>query len=219
MNRPMVAGLALLVASCGSDAGPTISADYQRFRDQGTACGAARPEPAELMAFAAPEELGITGAVTAVLHTSCGDVTIELRPDLAPVTVNSFVFLAEQGYFDGTVSHRILDGFVVQLGDPTATGTGSPGYRLPDELPPSDFTYDAGVVAMANGGANTGGSQFFIALADTGLAPDFTVFGFVTAGFDTLERIAALPVAASPLTGEPSVPLQTLYLESVTITR
>jgi len=211
--------VALLLVACGSDSGTTISPEYQRFRDQGTACGAPRPEPAQLLTFAAPQELGITGAVTATLHTSCGDITIELRPGLAPVTVNSFVFLAEQGYFDGTVSHRVLAGFVVQWGDPTATGTGSPGYRIPDELPPDDFVYEAGVVAMANGGANTGGSQFFIALDDTGLDPDFTVFGFVTAGFDTLERIAAIPVGASPITGEPSVPLQTLYLEGITVTR
>lgn len=219
MKLVRVTVVALLLIACGSDSAPTISADYQRFRDQGTACGAQRPEPAQLLAFAAPEELGITGAVTAVLHTSCGDVTIELRPDLAPVTVNSFVFLAEQGFFDGTVSHRVLANFVVQWGDPTATGTGSPGYRIPDELPGADFVYVAGVVAMANGGANTGGSQFFITLDDTGLDPDFTVFGFVTSGFDTLERIAAIPVGANPLTGEPSLPLQTLYLEGITVTR
>ncbi len=171
------------------------------------------------MTFAGPDDLGITGPVTAVLHTSCGDVTIELVPDVAPATVNSFVYLAEQGYFDGTVSHRIFAGFVVQMGDPTATGRGSPGYRIVDELPAPDFTYVTGVVAMANGGPNSGGSQFFIMLGDSSLPPDYTVFGFVVDGLDVLDRIATVPVAANPNTFEPSYPRETLYLESVTIER
>ncbi|HEX5631155.1 MAG TPA: peptidylprolyl isomerase, partial [Acidimicrobiia bacterium] len=208
-----------VLAACGGDAAPALSPAYQRFRDQPTACGAEQPEPARALSFAAPDELGLSGSLTATIHTSCGDITIELRPDLAPVTVNSFVFLAEQGYFDGTVSHRILSGFVVQLGDPTATGTGSPGYRIPDELPGTGFVYETGVVAMANGGPDTGGSQFFIALDRIGLDPNFTVFGFVTAGADTLDRIAAIPVAVNSSTGEPSLPLQTLYVESVSIDR
>lgn len=216
---PALAVTALLVSSCGSDTAPAVSPAYQRFRDQPTACGAEQPEPARALSFAAPDEIGVAAPLTATLHTSCGDITIELRPDLAPVTVNSFVFLAEGGYFDGTVSHRILSGFVVQLGDPTATGTGSPGYRLPDELPGSGFVYEAGVVAMANGGPNTGGSQFFIAFDELGLDPDFTVFGFVTSGADTLNRIAAIPVGVNAATGEPSLPLHTLYVERVSIDR
>lgn len=210
---------ALLLIACGPDAAPSLSPAYDRFREQETACGATPPEPARAMSFTAPDPLGLTPPVTATLHTSCGDVTIELRPDLAPVTVNSFVFLAEQGYFDGTVSHRIATGFVVQMGDPTATGTGSPGYRIPDELPDAGFRYRAGVVAMANGGPNTGGSQFFIVFDDITLAPEYTVFGFVTGGDDTLDRIAAIPVGVNPATGEPSLPLQTLYVEAVSIER
>jgi peptidylprolyl isomerase len=219
MRTRVPAALALLLIACGSDPAPSLSPAYERFREQPTACGATPPEPARALAFAAPDQLDLTTPVTATLHTSCGDVTIELRPDLAPVTVNSFVFLAEQGYFDGTVSHRIAARFVVQLGDPTATGTGFPGYRIPDELPPAGFSYEAGVVAMANGGPNTGGSQFFIVFDDIGLAPDYTVFGFVTGGADTLDRIAAIPVAVNPATGEPSLPLQTLYIEAVSIDR
>lgn len=217
--RRLALALALVLTACAGDTAPALSPAYQRFREQPTACGAQQPDPARQLTFTSPDDLGVTQPLTATLHTSCGDITLELRPDLAPVTVNSFVFLAEQGYFDGTVSHRILAGFVVQLGDPTATGTGFPGYRIPDELPPVGFVYEAGVVAMANGGPNTGGSQFFIALDRIGLAPDFTVFGFVTSGADTLDRIAALPVAIHSATGEPSVPLHSLYIESVSIDR
>jgi cyclophilin family peptidyl-prolyl cis-trans isomerase len=210
----------LLVVACGGSGGsPVASTEYERFRSQTTACGAAAPAAARELSYTAADELGITGAAVATVHTSCGDIVIELHADTAPVTVNSFAFLAEQGYFDGTVSHRIVPGFVVQLGDPTATGTGFPGYRIPDELPPADFTYTTGVVAMANGGPNTGGSQFFIVFDDIVLDPDYTVFGQVLAGLDVLQRIAAIPVAVNPRTLEPSLPLETLYIESVTIDR
>ena len=155
----------------------------------------------------------------ATLHTSCGDLVIELLPEVAPATVNSFVFLAEQGYFDGTVSHRIAPGFVVQLGDPTGSGRGGPGYRIPDELPGGDFEDTTGIVAMANGGPDTGGSQFFVVFDDISLDPDYTVFGVVSSGRDVLTRIASIPVGTNPNTFEPSLPLQTLYIESVTIQR
>lgn len=221
LRRFSIAALAgwLLVAACGGDDATTAATEYERFRAQTTACGAAQPAATPTLSFAAPEDLAITGSVTAILETSCGAIVIELRPDLAPATVNSFVFLAEQGYFDGTVSHRIVPGFVVQLGDPTATGTGFPGYRIPDELPAVDFAYTTGVVAMANGGPDTGGSQFFIVFDDILLDPDYTVFGFVTAGLNVLERIAAIPVGVNPRTLEPSLPLETLYLGSVVINR
>ncbi len=208
--------LLLLVGACGGD-GATAATEYERFRTQGTACGGTRPEAAATMSFAAPGDGGVSSNARATLHTSCGDIVIELRHDLAPATVNSFVFLAAQGYFDGTVSHRIVPGFVVQLGDPTATGRGGPGYQIPDEFPPTDFAYTAGVVAMANGGAGTGGSQFFIAFNDIALDPDYSVFGYVIAGTEVLERIAEIPVTTNPATLEPSLPLQTMYLESITI--
>ncbi|MBN2112962.1 MAG: peptidylprolyl isomerase [Acidimicrobiia bacterium] len=160
----------------------------------------------------------MTGPVRVVLHTSCGAITLELDPALAPETVNSFVFLARQGYFDGTVSHRVLPGFVFQAGDPTASGTGSPGYRLPDEFPPDGFAYTKGVLAMANTGApESGGSQFFIALDDIDLPPAYTVFGRVIEGFETLDQIAALPLGPNPGDPAPSRPLETVYLERVEV--
>ncbi len=218
--RRLIAVL-LLLASCGDDdsAGGITDPAYARFREQATACGAEAPASAQEMSFAMPEELGITGDVSVTLHTSCGDVVIELLPEVAPATVNSFVFLAEQGYFDGTVSHRIAPGFVVQFGDPTGSGRGGPGYRVVDELPGGDFEYTTGIVAMANGGPNTGGSQFFIVFDDISLDPNYTVFGFVSSGLDVLVRIASVPVGTNPNTFEPSLPLQTLYIDSVTIQR
>jgi len=218
--------LLLLIGSCGDDdgggggSGATIAtADYLAFRDQAVACNGDAPDPAREMSFTQPDDLDLGETITATLTTSCGDITIELLTDVAPATVNSFVFLAEHGYFDGTVSHRVYPGFVVQMGDPTATGGGGPGYRIPDELPTGDFTYLAGIVAMANSGANTGGSQFFIMLADVPLPLNYSVFGFVTSGFEVLERIGDIPIGADPGTGELSYPLETLYLETVTIQR
>jgi peptidyl-prolyl cis-trans isomerase B (cyclophilin B) len=216
--------VALLSASCGGSqtggatANQVATTQYLTFRSQPTACGAQAPPPAVAMQFSAPGDAGVTGPVDVVLHTSCGDVRLRLDPALAPETVNSFVFLAEQGYFDGTVAHRVVPGFVFQAGDPTASGSGGPGYTLPDELPPSDFTYSRGVVAMANTGQpHTGGSQFFIVLSDISLPPSYTVFATVVAGMDVLDTIAALPMGPNP--GDPvdSRPLETVYLDRVEV--
>ncbi|MCP3977166.1 MAG: peptidylprolyl isomerase [bacterium] len=152
----------------------------------------------------------------ATINTSCGSIVVELDPMVAPETVNSFVFLARDGYFDGTVSHRVLPGFVIQAGDPTGTGRGGPGYVVPDELPGEGFSYSAGVLAMANAGPNSTGSQFFIMIGDSGLPPLYSAFGQVVDGFSTLEAIAGVPLGTSAR-GETSVPLQTVYIESVTI--
>jgi cyclophilin family peptidyl-prolyl cis-trans isomerase len=233
--------LALIAAACGDDetanstvttggtvvattapvADDTIStAEYLGFRAQATFCGADAPEPAHEMAFSQPEDLGLSGVVTAVITTSCGDVVIELDADTAPETVNSFVFLAEQGYFNGTVSHRVVSGFMIQAGDPTATGRGGPGYSIPDELPIEEgFVYSRGTLAMANAGPNTGGSQFFLVLVDVPLPPSFSVFGMVTSGLDVMDRIAGVPTVARAAGQEPSSPLETVYIESVTIQR
>jgi cyclophilin family peptidyl-prolyl cis-trans isomerase len=226
---PLVLTLALIAAACGDDGTPagdsakgaeTISTnEYLAFRDQPTACGSEVPLPARALSFAAPDELGVTGTVTAVLHTSCGDITLALDASTAPATVNSFVYLAEQGYFDGTVSHRVVPGFVIQLGDPTATGRGGPGYLIPDELPAAGFVYSRGTVAMANAGPNTGGSQFFLVLADVPLPPSFSVFGTVTDGLEAMDLIALVPTIARASGQEPSSPTETVYIESVDINR
>nr|WP_204920133.1 peptidylprolyl isomerase [Microlunatus panaciterrae] len=119
-----------------------------------------------------------TGSVTFVLKMTEGDVTITMDREKAPCTVNSFRSLAEQGYFDRTRCHRLVDSgaFFLQCGDPTGKGDGGPGYQFDDETDPSD-TYPAGTVAMANGGVNSNGSQFFLVYDDSELPPNYTVFG------------------------------------------
>jgi cyclophilin family peptidyl-prolyl cis-trans isomerase len=118
-----------------------------------------------------------------------GEFVVQLYPDKAPSTVNSFVFLAQQGFFDGTSFHRVLEGFMAQGGDPTGTGTGGPGYQFANEA--NDLTFDqAGVVAMANAGQNTNGSQFFITFGPTGLSErDYTIFGQIISGMDVVNGL------------------------------
>lgn len=128
----------------------------------------------------------------AILHTNHGDITIQFDAPAAPQTVNNFVFLARDGYYDGVIFHRVVPGFVVQGGDPTGTGRGGPGYKFRDELE-GDGGYSRGTVAMANAGPNTNGSQFFICLADVGLPHAYTIFGKVTDGMEAVDAIAELP--------------------------
>jgi cyclophilin family peptidyl-prolyl cis-trans isomerase len=128
---------------------------------------------------------------TARLETNLGDVVIELDAARAPLTVNNFVFLARDGFYDGVIFHRVVPGFVIQGGDPTGTGRGGPGYRFRDELE-GEGRYTRGTVAMANAGPNTNGSQFFICLEDVGLPHAYTIFGRVTEGLETVDAIASL---------------------------
>ncbi len=122
---------------------------------------------------------------SAVMKTDRGDISIDLLTDIAPMTVNNFVFLAREGFFDGCTFHRVIPGFVAQGGDPTGTGRGGPGYRFKDELSPTPFVQ--GIVGMANAGPNTNGSQFYIMLGDAQhLTGRYTAFGQVTAGLDAV---------------------------------
>ncbi len=197
---------------------PQPPSDYAGFAAQPTACGADAPTPVTPMTFPGPEDQNLdpNSVVAVTIATSCGDIVVELDPGLAPETVNSFVFLARSGYFDGTVSHRVIPGFVIQAGDPSATGREGPGYTVPDELPEPGFLYETGVLAMANAGPNSTGSQFFIMIGDAPLPNAYSYFGRVLEGFDTMERIAAIPLGANAF-GEVSVPLETLYIEEVTV--
>lgn len=127
---------------------------------------------------------------SATIKTANGDIRIELYDDQAPITVNNFVFLARQGYYDNTMFHRVMPGFMAQAGDPTGTGTGGPGYTFADEFDPALRHDDAGIVSMANRGANTNGSQFFITYAPQPHLDDaHTVFGKVVEGMDVLESL------------------------------
>ena len=156
-----------------------------------------------------------SGQVQVTMKTNSGDISLTLDRDGAPCTVNSFLSLVEQGYFDDTTCHRLVPGFVLQCGDPSATGGGGPGYGLPNEVSGSE-TYTRGVLAMANVGGDptTGGSQFFIMLADTGLEAQYTVFGSVDdAGMTVVDAIAAKGTGGGASDGPPA---ETVTIESVT---
>lgn len=150
----------------------------------------------------------------ATLRTTKGDIVIELLRDEAPATVNNFVFLAREGFYDGVPFHRVVKGFMIQTGDPTGTGAGGPGYRFEDE--PVRRRYSGGTVAMANAGPNTNGSQFFIMHQNYNLPPNYTIFGQVREGLEVVDAIASAPVRRSR-SGEMSAPEETISIESVTI--
>jgi cyclophilin family peptidyl-prolyl cis-trans isomerase len=159
----------------------------------------------------------------AEMVTSKGTMHIELDPLAAPKTVNNFVFLARYHYFDGVTFHRVIPGFVLQGGDPQGTGMGGPGYKFEDELP-KPGRYELGSLAMANAGPNTNGSQFFVVLKDhtpLNQEPNYTIFGQVTSGMSTVDRIAAVPLGNRDLGGgqvEKSLPLRKVYMKTVRIT-
>lgn len=194
-----------------------IPADYDDYRTLPVACGGTRPEPVEQMQFDAPEDQGLTSSdrVVATVVTSCGDIVLELDPAAAPETVNSFVFLARQGYFDGQVFHRLVEGFMAQGGDPSAVGGGGPGYTLPDEFPADGFVYEKGILAMANRGPGSSGSQFFIMFEDGGLPPQYSVFGRTVDSDSTMDAIEAIPKEMRGT--ELSIPMEGLFIERVDI--
>ncbi len=221
-------GLALLiigvffVVNLLSGREPPLPDAYRAFRELPVACGAEAPPeitPAEFPN--GPEDLGLSPDVpiTVTMTTSCGEIVVELDPALAPQGANSFVFLANEGFYDGTVFHRIIETFVAQGGDPLADGNGGPGYTLPNEAPPDGFVYEPGVMALANElGPDTTGSQFFFVVGPDAqsLTPSFSVLGTVVEGADVLEQIAAIPVQPAP-SGEQSLPREAVYVDSVQI--
>lgn len=148
---------------------------------------------------------------TATLDTNQGEIVLDLDAGRSPLTVNNFVFLAREGFYDGVIFHRSIPGFVIQGGDPTGTGTGGPGYKFRDELDGAGG-YTRGTVAMANSGPNTNGSQFFICVADVGLPHSYTIFGRVTSGMETVDAIVGIP------TDRRDRPEEDCVIRSVTIT-
>jgi len=156
-----------------------------------------------MKSYNAPPEMTIDPQrkYSAKIRTSAGEMNAELLPGDAPQTVNNFVFLARDGFYDGVIFHRVISGFMIQGGDPTGTGTGGPGYRFRDE--PVNRKYDRGTLAMANAGPNTNGSQFFVMHADYPLPPSYTIFGRLTDGHDVLDKIASAPTGANDRPREP----------------
>lgn len=159
-----------------------------------------------------------TSAYYAEIVTNRGTIVVQLYADVAPVTVNNFVCLATNNYYDGVIFHRVMRDFMIQTGDPTGTGRGGPGYTFNDELPGEDLNYIEGSVAMANSGPNTNGSQFFISSANNSgtLQKNYTIFGQVVEGQDVVKLISEIPVSMNQ-TGEQSVPAATITILGITI--
>jgi cyclophilin family peptidyl-prolyl cis-trans isomerase len=161
--------------------------------------------------YARAPEMTIDPAKTyrATIETTAGTMTAEFFPAEAPRTVNSFIFLARDGFYDGVIFHRVIRGFMIQGGDPTGTGRGGPGYRFEDER--VTRPYLRGTLAMANAGPDTNGSQFFIMHADYPLPPNYTIFGKLTDGEDVLDTIAMAP------TGAEDRPMRPVSINRITI--
>lgn len=182
----------------------------------GSASGCRQVEapPPKHVSYSAPKQAVRRGErLSAVVETSCGTFDIALDTRRAPKTVNSFVFLAEKGFYDNLTFHRVAKGFVIQGGDPLGNGTGGPGYSV-DEKPPGNLEYTKGIVAMAKSSAEPpgrSGSQFFVVLgADVGLPPEYALLGRVDKGFEAVARIGRLGTPAEK-------PRQTVLIEKVTI--
>jgi cyclophilin family peptidyl-prolyl cis-trans isomerase len=202
--------------AAGGSATPAAASPVTSDADISTGCWTADQRVPEAQTpghrqWSAPPTMVIdpTRRYTATLETSLGAIEVELLPAEAPVSVNNFVCLARAGYYDGTVFHRVVPGFVIQGGDPTATGTSGPGYQFPDE--PVARPYETGSLAMANSGPNSNGSQFFIVIEGGAgsLQPLYNHFGRVIAGQEIAEQIGTLD------TGETQ---ERVTLEQVTIT-
>jgi peptidyl-prolyl cis-trans isomerase B (cyclophilin B) len=201
----------LLLSGCGGGDGDTT----EPVATNGDECSSVEaPEARDPEQREAPSEpLDASKTYMLTFDTSCGSFTITLDPQLAPKTTASLVALANAGYFDDTIFHRVVPGFVIQGGDPTQSGAGGPGYSTVD-VPPSDAAYTKGVVAMAKSGVEapgTSGSQFFVVTGeDAGLPPEYAVVGEVTDGMNTVMRIDALGVGDGP-------PSQPVVVSSVTV--
>jgi peptidyl-prolyl cis-trans isomerase B (cyclophilin B) len=212
----VVLASAMLLAACGGN--DTGTGSDAAATGGGSPCQSADPPPPKKNADLPPPKADAPTAAGVTFDTSCGSFTVTFD-DRSPKTAASFQYLAENGFYDDTVFHRVVPGFVIQGGDPLGSdpakaGTGGPGYHV-DEKPPSDLSYTKGIVAMAKTQAEPpgrSGSQFYVVTgADAGLPPDYALVGEVTAGMDTVEAIDALgtPGADGP-------PTQTVVIDSAT---
>ena len=166
--------------------------------------------------YAAPPLMTIdpSASYTATIRTNKGLIVLELFPDSAPKTVNNFVFLAEQGFYDGLSFHRVIEGFMIQGGDPTGTGGSGPGYRFEDEIDPKRVFGMPGILAMANSGPNTNGSQFFITTVPTPhLNGAHTIFGRILNGQEVADTISKVPKSPA------GRPIQTVTIETIQIAK
>ena len=176
-------------------------------------CYAEETQLNQIMAKSYPKapsmEIDVAKTYTATIQTTAGTLVAELFASETPVTVNNFVFLAREGFYDDVIFHRVISGFMIQGGDPGGTGTGGPGYKFNNEN--SSRKYLRGTLAMANAGRNTNGSQFFVMHADYPLPPDYTIFGKLSSGEEVVDKIANAPK------GRNDRPNQPVAIQSITI--
>jgi peptidyl-prolyl cis-trans isomerase B (cyclophilin B) len=214
LRRVLAVGLVLVSAvGCSSSTSGHGKATAASVRH--VSCDWTPQSPAARAVHRPPASVPATGAASAQLHTTRGTLSFTLLRSTAPCTVANFLSLAQQKYFDNSPCHRLTTAgiFVLQCGDPTGTGTGGPGYTIPDELSGHE-TYPAGTVAMANTGSpHTGGSQFFIVYGNTQLPPQYTVFARVTSGLSVVQKVAAAGVRGG---GEDGAPNLSVTITSVT---
>ena len=159
-------------------------------------------------------QIDVSKRYKAVLSTTEGVITISLYADKTPITANNFVYLSKKGFYEKTIFHRVIKGFMIQGGDPKGDGSGGPGYKFNDE--PIEGEYKRGIVAMANSGPNTNGSQFFIMHQDNPLPKNYVIFGEVVEGMETVDKIAEAPAVDNGM-GENSKPVTPIMVESVQI--
>ncbi|XOS92883.1 peptidylprolyl isomerase [Brevibacillus laterosporus] len=220
----LLLGFTLVVTGCGTKTAPATDQQQNNATSGQTTPTDKKDETAKQPSKQydkAPEmKIDPNKNYEAVVETNKGSFTIQLFAKDAPKTVNNFVFLANDHFYDGIKFHRIIQSFMIQTGDPKGDGTGGPGYSFEDELK-NGHSYDKGVVAMANAGPNTNGSQFFIGSGDDvknlEAQPKYTIFGKITAGMDTIDKIAATPVKANAF-GENSTPSETITIQKITVT-
>lgn len=216
----MVTALAVtaLLAGCGSKPAPQTPAQ-QAPASNGAAAGTTTETKPKSWTSPPAMQIDTKKSYEAEVTTSKGSFTIQLYAKDAPKTVNNFVFLSKQGFYDGIIFHRIIKTFMVQTGDPLGNGTGGPGYKFEDEKTP--YKYEPGIVAMANSGPNTNGSQFFICTGDDSKnlnqIPNYTIFGKVTKGMDVVQKIAETPVKQGA-EATPSVPTEKVTINGIKIT-
>jgi peptidyl-prolyl cis-trans isomerase B (cyclophilin B) len=219
----LLCAVGVALVACGddddSDAGTAAGSNRTEAKG-GAGCGAdvERPAPKPDGGAKKPQrELNPAKRYDVTLDTSCGNVTIRVDQKTSPKTSASFVSLAKSGFYDETVFHRIVPGFVIQGGDPTGSGSGGPGYPVRD-VPPPDTAYTEGVVAMAKTAAEppgTSGSQFYIVTApDAGLPPEYALLGKVVRGLDVVRAIGEL---GDPASGEAGTPLRTVVIEGTRV--
>ncbi|MBI5356178.1 peptidylprolyl isomerase [Candidatus Collierbacteria bacterium] len=168
------------------------------------------PEISPIPTTAVPTISLSSQSTAAILHTTEGDITIKFNTGTTPNTISNFIKLAQNNFYNGTIFHRVIKSFMIQGGDPKGDGTGGPGYSFADE--PFEGEYTRGIVAMANAGPNTNGSQFFIMHQDNPLPKNYVIFGKVVAGMETVDKIAEAPTVPG---GEVSRPINPVSIKTI----